>query len=120
MRQALEQSDDVVTRHPDQAAREWQAINLGTGSGRLRERLAQCVEVGLTSRRPRLFLAADYQAIRIHAHLERCAESQERVARQPLATLHAFEQKARLQGRELQKRRYGCVQVGCNIKWCLH
>src|SRR6266404_8319892 len=63
------------------------------------------------SRRQRLMLRADRKARAIEPHLQRVAETDERVTREPLAALDALEQKARLERGELHERRHRRVQI---------
>ena len=65
------------------------------------ERAAQPVEQFMRSSQGRAAFAADLEARVIESHLQRIAETDEGVAPETLAALHAFEQKARLERHEL-------------------
>jgi hypothetical protein len=65
-------------------------------------------------------LTVDADRAVVHTHLDRVTEPQERIPREPFAALDALEQEARLQLGELQVSRYRCIQVGGDVKRCLH
>jgi hypothetical protein len=102
--QAFEQPHDVVAGDANEPSRERQALDLGLRPGHSGECLAQCTQVGIASRRPRLFLPIDGQAGGIHAQLERIAKTQERIAREAFAAFDALEEESRLQRPEFQER----------------
>ena len=92
--------------------RQWQRHEL--------ERAAQPVEQFIAVGRDGAAFAADLEARVIEPHLQRIAETDEGVAPETLAALHAFEQKARLERHELGKCRHRCVQIACNVECQLH
>src|SRR5690606_777 len=53
-------------------------------------------------------------------HLQALAETDEGIARQPLAAFHAFQQKARPERLELEIGRHWRVQIGGNVERSLH
>jgi hypothetical protein len=64
--------------------------------------------------------AADVHALGVDLYFETIAEADERIARQPLAAFDAFQQESGTKGRELQIRRDGRVQIGCDVKRRFH
>ena len=117
---AFEVAHGIVRGVADQAAQQWDAGNIWNRLGCARQCAAQHVEEFLPARRPRRVHAADVHALRLDANLETIAETDEGVARQPLAALDAFQQESGMKGCELQIRRDRRIQIGCNVKRRLH
>ena len=95
-RQSLEQADDVIAGHADEAAGKRQTIDVRFRAGCLFERSTQHVEVFVLRRRARQGLIADTQPVGRHNEIQRVAEAQERIACETLAALDALKQEARL------------------------
>src|SRR2546421_414573 len=79
--------------------------------GRRAQRGAQRRQESRAAPRQRVTLRADHQARAVEPHLQRVAETDERVTREPLAALDALEQKARLERGELHERRHRRVEI---------
>src|SRR2546430_2774620 len=91
-RQALEVAHHVVGCVADESPRERYAGDIGLRLGCPSERRPQRREQLPAARRQRVTLRADRQARAVEPHLQRVAETDERVTRQPLAALDALEQ----------------------------
>jgi len=63
-------------------------------------------------------LVADEQAVGGEPDFEPVAEADERVARQPLPALDAFQQETRVEGAQFREGRNGRVQVPCDVERC--
>jgi len=100
----------------DEAAVERNVLDLRFQERRALERAAHQREPFCGVRGPLLGLAVDLQAIGIELERERFTEADERVAREPLAALDALEQEARLERTELHVRRYGGIEIGCDVE----
>ena len=57
---------------------------------------------------------------KMRAVTEAVAETDKGIASQPLAALHALEQEARREWRELQERRYRRIEIGGYVEGFLH
>ena len=119
-RQTLEIPHGVVGGVADQAAGERHSRQIGLRLRRLHERRAQGIQEFDPRSRPRPVRSADLEARRIDFHLQAFAESNERIARQPLAALDAFQQESRSKGCQLQIGRHRRIEIGCDVKWRLH
>ncbi len=119
-RQPFEQSHHIVARHANQPARERQPLDFGLRPRCALERIAQRTKVLVLRGRPRPALAVDTEPASVHANFERVAETEERIAGEALAALDALQQEARPERRELQKRRYRCIEVGGYVERFLH
>jgi len=64
--------------------------------------------------------AADVDALGIDANLETIAETDEGIARQPLAALDAFQQESRTKGCQLQIRGNRRIKICSNVKRWFH
>jgi hypothetical protein len=117
--QLLEQPHNVIAGHTNKSTRKRQIVSWLRLRCR-REGRAQRVEVFLLVGGARLLVTVDTQPLAVHAHFERIAKAEERIAREPLTALNGFEQEARPQGLELQVSRYRRIQVGRDVEWCLH
>jgi hypothetical protein len=113
-RQALEVAHDVVGAVPDQAAGERHAGDLGLRC--LPQAGAQPLEQFGSRRRHAAALATDREPGLIETHLQGVPEADERVAPEPLASLHALQQEARREGRQFHERRDRRVQVTGDIE----
>ena len=118
-REFFKQANHIVAGHADESACKRQIV-VGFGPRRERQHLAQRCKIFVLISRPRLRLAVDDKRRGIHANLDRVAEAQERIARQSFAAFHALQQEARPHGLELQERRNRRIQVGGDVKRCLH
>ena len=117
-RQPLEVAHDIVARGADQPAVKRNFRDGGLEFRAQRQRLAHEREpvgraAGLRSRR-----AVEEHLVPVRAKFERqtFAEAEEGVARQPFAALHALQQKARLERRELEIRRDGRIEIGRDVE----
>ncbi len=119
-RQALEVAHAVIGGVTDETSRKRNARNLRFRLRRECERGAQCVEKFLPRAGPRSAPVADGESRRIEAHLQALAEADERVPRQALPTLHAFQEKAGAKRPELQVGGHGRVQIGGDVEGRLH
>ncbi len=104
----------------DEAAGERHARDVGHRAGRASQRIPQAGEELDAVFRHRAALVADAEAIPVQFDLETIAETDEGVPRQALAALHAFQQEAGLERRELHERRDRRVEVARDVKMRLH
>ena len=117
---ALEIPHGIVCGVADQTAEQRHTRDLRLGLRRAHQRRAQRVEQLRLGPRPGRVQSADVQTGCLQPHLETVAEADERIAREPLPTLDAFQQKTRAKRRELQIRRHRRIEIGGNVKGWLH
>ena len=115
-RQTLEVAHQVVTRDTDEPAVQWKAVAVRFGTRCPGERCAQDAEQGGLVGGPRLQVGPDAQSAGVEPQLEAVAETDERIARQPLAPFDALEQEARPEGLQLEKGRDRGVEIGGDVE----
>jgi hypothetical protein len=115
-RQPLEIPHEVVARDADQPAMQRETVTFRRGLGCARQCVAQTREQRGLVGRTRRILAVDDQPVGVEPVLETVAKADERIARETLATLDAFQQKARPERLELQVGRHRGVEVGGDVE----
>ena len=121
VRQRFEQTHDVVAGNADQSAAERHLrrfpatapVPVRAVGAMYRDRRVDC-------RAAAALAPSTISPSRVHAYVQRIAETEERIARQLLAALDALQQIARRQRCKLQISRYRRIQVRCDVEWCLH
>src|SRR5690606_34195884 len=104
----------------DEAARERQPLDRGREVRACRERVPHQREPFGLPRRTRQRDAVLEHPIRADLEPQRLAEAEKGVAGEALRALDAFEQKTRLERRELDERRYRRVEIGRDVERGLH
>ena len=116
-RHALEVAHRIVGRVAHQSAEQRHARQFRQRLRRLRQRARRAFKNSSLRCRPAVNgTPPKCEPGGIEAHFETIAESDERIARQPLSALDAFEQESRPKRRELQIGRHRRIEIGCNVK----
>jgi len=115
-RQALEESHDIVRSVTDESACERHAGNVGQRPRRARKSPAQDVEKLGPAVGQGLGLSTDRDPACRNLELKTIPEADERVTREPLASLDALQEKARIQGGELHERRNRRIKITPDVE----
>ena len=115
-RKPFEEAHDVIARRADEPAVERDAVDLRLQERRARHGAAHHRLPFAGVRRPALGLAVDREPVGVELDGHGLAETDERVACEPLAALDALQQESRLERLQLHVRRYRGIEIGGDVE----